>query len=77
MNAISVETPRGINFSSLPLERKLVVKNLGRPIPEISITKPQRVSDGQVCSAYEEENGFFIPSFCLHIIPTCFACCMY
>ena len=34
MNAISVETPRGINFSSLPLERKLEIKNLGRLIPE-------------------------------------------
>ena len=39
MDAISVETPRGIDFFSLPLERKLVVKNLGRPIPEINITK--------------------------------------
>ena len=38
MNAILVETPRGINFSSLPLERKLEIKNLGRPIPEINIT---------------------------------------
>ena len=39
MNAISVETPRGINFSSLPLERKLEIKNLGSPVPKINITK--------------------------------------
>ena len=38
MNAISIETPRGVNFSSLPLERKLEIKNLGRLIPE-KITK--------------------------------------
>ena len=54
MNAISVETLRGIYFSSLPLERKLEIKNLGRPIPEINITKTTRVSDRQVCSAYGE-----------------------
>ena len=39
MNAISVKTLRGINLSSLPLEKKLEIKNLGRPIPEINIKK--------------------------------------
>ena len=39
MNAISVETPREINLSSLSLEGKLEIKNLGRPITEINITK--------------------------------------
>ena len=39
MNAISVETPRVINFSSLPLERKLEIENLGRRIPQINITE--------------------------------------
>ena len=51
MNAISSKTLGGFNSSTLPLERKLEVKNLGRPIPEISIKEPQRVSDRQVCSA--------------------------
>ena len=35
MNAIPVTTLRGINLSSLPLEGKLEIKKLGRPIPEI------------------------------------------
>ena len=39
MNAISVKTLRRINLSSLSLEGKLEIKNLGRPIPEINITK--------------------------------------
>ena len=39
MNAISVKTLRGINLSSLTLEGKLEIKNLGRHIPEINITK--------------------------------------
>ena len=51
MNAISAKTLGGFNLSSLPLERKLEIKNLGRPIPEINIKKPQRVCDRQVCSA--------------------------
>ena len=39
MNAISVKTLREINLFSLSLEGKLEIKNLGRPIPEINITK--------------------------------------
>ena len=48
MNAISVETLRGINFSSLPLERKLEIKNLGRPIPEINITKSTKNKEREI-----------------------------
>ena len=51
MNAISAKTLWGFNLSSLSLERKLEIKNLARPIPEMNIKKPQRVSDWQVCSA--------------------------
>ena len=50
MNAISAKTLGGFHLASLPLERKLEVKNLGTPIPEINIKKSQ-VSDRQVCSA--------------------------
>ena len=39
MNAISVKTLGGFNLSSLPLERKLVIKNLGMPFPKINIKK--------------------------------------
>ena len=42
MNA-TVETPRGINFSLLPLERKLEIKILGRAIPEINKQKPLKI----------------------------------
>ena len=37
MNAISAKTLGGFNLSSLPLERKLEIKNIGRPNPEINI----------------------------------------
>ena len=37
MNAISAKTLGGFDLSSLPLERKLEIKHLGRPIPDINI----------------------------------------
>ena len=39
MNAISAKILGGFNLYSLPLESKLEIKNLGRPIPEINIKK--------------------------------------
>ena len=45
MNAILAKTLRVLNLSSLPLEKKLEIKNLGMPIPEINIKNHESVID--------------------------------
>ena len=48
MSVNSVQILRKTNFSSLSLERKLEIKNVGRPIPNIDITRQTKSNSKEI-----------------------------